>query len=66
MIGSSFHMIYMIVLLIYTNLIYVNGRGRPNNNEDYSHEHEDGHETDNSYSILLMIGTIYPALYDFS
>jgi hypothetical protein len=65
MIGSSFHMFYMIILLIYTNLVYVNGNGRPNDNDGYSHEHAN-HDENNSYSILLMIGTIYPALYDFS
>jgi hypothetical protein len=62
-IGSSFHMFYVSILLIYTNLVYVAGNGKPLDTELH---HHDDNEGNNSYAILLMIGTVYPALYDFS
>ena len=50
MVGCSFHIFYMAVLIIYNNLVYLN---------------EFDPEESNSYSILLGVGTLYPAIYDF-
>ena len=53
MIGCFAHLFYMSILVLYTNLVYVKG-----NASDASQN--------NNYSILLLVGTIYPTLYDIS
>lgn len=63
MVGSFFHLFYMTVLVIYNVLIYIDGNGKPIDHDNAaSAEHDD----ENIYAILLLCGTIYPALYDFS
>jgi len=55
MVGCIVHFLYISVLFVYTYVVYIVG----NNSVK-----EDGSE-DNSLGILLLLGVIYPALYEF-
>lgn len=62
LIGAVFHLIYMVVLVVYNYLVYLKGDGR----ELHEDEIIVGENDNNTYSLLLAAGTIYPAIYDHS
>ena len=67
LVGGLFHTFYMAILVIYNTLIYIDGLGRPSDDHgDIKHHIEKGSHDGDLYSLLLALGTVYPALYDFS
>jgi len=55
--GCMVHITYIVILILYTNLVYIEGESVRN---------DDGTEKQNPLSILLLIGIIYPAAYEFA
>jgi hypothetical protein len=56
--GCVIHLAYIVILFLYTDLIYIQGTGA-------STKEETGEDKEmNSYSIILLIGVIYPACYE--
>lgn len=69
MIGCCSHIFYMLVLVVYTNLVYINNRGV--DLDAIAKIKKQGGQVpessqSNSYSILLAIGTFYPTIYDLN
>jgi len=54
LVGCIIHLIYMVILFIYTYLIYIKGEEQID---------EDGNRHD-PYNIFLLLGVLYPALYE--
>jgi hypothetical protein len=52
LIGCFFHFFYLIILVVYINIIYIKDTGTP--------------EEKQTYVILLGVGILYPQLYNIS
>ena len=72
MIGCSAHFFYMWILIIYNNFVYFENQieNLPKHVGDKTDaKNGDAAEADSnkmSYSIMLLVGTIYPVCYDFA
>ena len=60
LIGCMAHGFYIAVLILYINLVYVSG----GDSETHAHDSDKPEQFDQSYSILLAIGSLYPMIYD--
>lgn len=64
-------MFYMGMLFAYNDFVYaenqLEGLGKHYSAEEQDHHDSGLHEAEgaNYYSILLALGTVYPAIYDF-
>ena len=58
--GCVIHLAYIVILFLYTDLIYIQGTGA--STKEDTKEGED--KEMNSYSIILLVGVIYPACYE--
>lgn len=52
LVGCFMHLFYMIILIIYVNIIYIKNTGTDQEKQ--------------IYTGLLLVGIAYPALYDWS
>lgn len=52
LIGCGLHFFYLIILMIYINIIYINNKGTP--------------EEKKAYVILLAVGILYPQYYNLA
>ena len=66
LIGTFFHFFYFTVLNVYIYLVFVQNEAQVEEVHLEGLNAEVKESTTGYYSILLALGTTYPAVYDFS
>jgi len=75
MVGFGFHLIYMCVLIMYVNLVYIENTAnmKPSNlGKDHGHDGEwgvdetRGYKLQRVYTIILACSILYPCLYEIT